>query len=91
MSQALSIAAFATSLLSAAAFYAGSVNCRWSWPRWRHGTVMGWVLAAVSLAAWIAALGVGAGVSVMMGTWSLGAIALPYLALRSGPVTKERR
>jgi hypothetical protein len=91
MSQALSIAAFATSLLSAAAFYAGSANCRWRVSRWRHGTVVGWVLAVVSLAAWIAALGVGAGLSVMLGTWSLGAIALPYLALRNDAVRQERR
>ena len=91
MSQALSIAAFATSLLSAAAFYAGSANCRWTTLRWKHGTSLGWALAAVSLAAWIAALGVGAGLCVMLGTWSLGAIALPYLALRNGAATKERR
>lgn len=91
MSQALSVAAFATSLLSAAAFYAGSSNCRWRWPRWRFGTATGWVLAIVSLTAWIAALGVGAGLSVMMGTWSLGAIALPWLALRHAPAAAERR
>ena len=91
MSQALSLAAFATSLLSAAGFYAGSANCRWTTLRWKHGTWAGWALAVVSLAAWIAALGVGAGLCVMLGTWSLGAIALPYLALRVAPPVQERR
>lgn len=91
MSQALSVAAFATSLLSAMSFYAGSANCRWSLPRVKRGAWLGGALAMVSLWAWTAALGFGAGLCVMLGTWTLGAIALPYLALRVAPVERERR
>lgn len=87
----MSLLAFVLTLLSTAAFYAGSANCRWAAVRLRQGTLAGWLLAAGGLAAWIAALGVGAGLSVMLGTWSLGAIALPYLALRTAPAASERR
>ena len=84
---AMTTAAIATSLLSAASLYAASKHCRW--PSWkRHGTrgnLVGTVLAIAALALWIARLGVGAGLCVMLGTWMLAMMALPYLAWRTAP------
>lgn len=76
------IAAFAAAVSSAAALYAGSRPCRWaSWRRLgRAGRWIGLALAAVSLALWIAALGAGAGLCAMLGTWMLALTGLPYLA-----------
>src|SRR3546814_1894798 len=78
----VTIAGALAALLSALALYAGSGNCRWRLPAalCRHGKVTGLVLALVSLAAWIAALGVGAGLCAMLGCWMLAMVALPYLA-----------
>src|SRR3546814_17099607 len=75
-------------LLSALALYAGSGNCRWRLPAalCRHGKVTGLVLALMSLAAWIAALGVGAGLCAMLGCWMMGMVALPCLADRKSVV-----
>jgi hypothetical protein len=83
MSLPIAIAAFATSLLSAAALYAGSRHCRWpSWkPLRRSGSLAGLALAVVSLLLWIVLLGGGAGLCAMLGTWMLAMVALPYLAL----------
>src|SRR3546814_2332161 len=69
----VTIAGALAALLSALALYAGSGNCRWRLPAalCRHGNVTGLVLALVSLAAWIAALGVGAGLCAMLGCWVL--------------------
>ncbi len=71
-----------TAVLSAAGLYAGSRHCRWR--AWRRmggsGTVIGALLALASLALWIAALGVGAGLCAMLGTWMLAVMALPYFA-----------
>src|SRR3546814_4673177 len=67
----VTIAGALAALLSALALYAGSGNCRWWLPAalCRHGKVTGLVLALVSLAAWIAALGVGAGLCAMLCCW----------------------
>ena len=92
MSLGWSAAALLATAASAVACYAGSPNCRWR--RWRGGAAAwcgGWALAVVALALWIAALGVGAGVSVMLGSWGLFAAALPYLALRVPAETREPR
>jgi hypothetical protein len=72
-----------TALLSALALFAGSGHCRWRLPAAlrRHGSVAGALLALASLAAWIAALGVGAGLCAMLGCWMLAMVALPYLAV----------
>jgi len=72
-----------TALLSALALFAGSGHCRWRWPvaLRRHGNMAGALLALASLAAWIAALGVGAGLCAMLGCWMLAMVALPYLAV----------
>src|SRR3546814_18370178 len=78
-------------LLAALALHAGSGNCRWRLPAalCRHGKVTGLVLALVSLAAWIAALGVGAGLCAMLGCWMLAMVALPYLpALTAEPARR---
>jgi hypothetical protein len=76
----------AASLLSAALLYAGSRHCRWSWPLPLHraGTGLGLLAAAAALALWIGALGVGAGLCVMLACWSLAAIVLPVLAVLGG-------
>ncbi len=76
----------AASLLSAALLYAGSRHCRWSLPLPLHraGTGLGLLAAAAALALWIGALGVGAGLCVMLACWSLAAIALPALAVLGG-------
>jgi len=78
----VTIAGAIVALLSALALYAGSGNCRWRLPAAlrRHGTVAGLVLALLSLAAWIAALGIGAGLCAMLGCWMLAMVALPWLA-----------
>lgn len=78
----MTIAGALAALLSALALYAGSGNCRWWLPAalCRHGKVTGLVLALVSLAAWIAALGVGAGLCAMLCCWMLAMVALPCLA-----------
>ncbi len=84
----MTIAGAIAALLSAFALYAGSGHCRWRLPAAlrRHGGSVGIVLAVASLAAWIAALGVGAGLCAMLGCWMLAMVALPWLAaLRTGP------
>ncbi|MEL1264799.1 hypothetical protein [Pseudoxanthomonas putridarboris] len=82
MPSLLLIVAFATAVSSAAALYAGSRHCRWaSWRRLgRTGTWAGLSLAVVSLSLWIVALGTGAGLCAMLGTWMLAMMGLPYLA-----------
>ena len=84
----MTIAGAIAALLSAFALYAGSPHCRWRLPMAlrRHGSIAGIVLALLSLAAWIAALGVGAGLCAMLGCWMLAMVALPWLsALGAGP------
>ncbi|MFC4764988.1 hypothetical protein [Dyella koreensis] len=50
------------------------------------------VLGAVSLALWITAAGIGAGIAAALITFMLSCVSLPYLAWRFGPaVAKEGR
>lgn len=85
--------AFATSLLSALALYAGSRHCRLRVLHALHraGTLIGGMLAVASLALWIRALGIGAGISAMLGSWMLGLVALPYLGawIAGNPAREE--
>jgi hypothetical protein len=93
METALALSALISTLLSALALYAGSRNCRWS-PKPKHphrSTRIGLALAVVGLVLWMRLLGGGAGLCAMLGTWMLGMMALPYLALRSPAREKESR
>ena len=92
MSIFIAIAAFATSLLSAVALYAGSAHCRWPALRdWRGtGSWAGLALAGLSLRLWVLTLGGGAGLCVMLGTWMLAMMALPYVALATGGTAAGR-
>lgn len=78
----MTIAGAFAALLSAFALFAGSGNCRWRLPRAlrRHGSLAGILLAMASLVAWVAELGVGAGLCAMLGCWMLAMMALPCLA-----------
>ncbi|HVI57495.1 MAG TPA: hypothetical protein VM619_01290 [Luteimonas sp.] len=82
----MTIAGAIAAVLSALALYAGSPHCRWRRPAvlQRHGSRAGLLLAIASLAAWIAALGAGAGLCAMLGCWMLAMVALPYVAALSG-------
>lgn len=92
MNLLIALAAFATSLLSAAALYAGSAHCRWpALHGWRgSGSWAGLALAGLSLWLWVLTLGGGAGLCVMLGTWMLAMMALPYLAVMTGRATAGR-
>jgi hypothetical protein len=72
-----------TAVLSAAALYAASPHCHWPVPhRWSRGARgAGVLLAGLSLAAWILALGPAVGVCAMLATWMLAMVTLPWLAL----------
>ena len=87
MDTIIAAAAFTTSLLSAIAFYAGSPHCRWpALHRWRGtGNWVGLALAGLSLWLWVLSLGGGAGLCVMLGTWMLAMMALPYLGALTHP------
>lgn len=82
MDEGLSMLAALMAVLSAAGLYAGSRHCRWtSWRRaGRAGTWLGAALAVASLLLWTRALGAGAGLCAMLGSWMLAMIALPYIA-----------
>lgn len=86
----MTIAGAIAALLSALGLYAGSGHCRWRLPAAlrRHGKVVGLVLALMSLAAWITALGVGAGLCAMLGCWMLAMVALPCLAALNAEPTR---
>jgi hypothetical protein len=75
-------------MVSATALYVASPHCRWPFPRrWSRGARgAGLVLAGLSLAAWIFALGPAVGVCAMLATWMLAMVVLPYLALLTGSV-----
>jgi hypothetical protein len=77
-----------TAVLSAAALYAASPHCHWPVPhRWsRGGRGVGVLLAGLSLATWILALGPAVGLCAMLATWMLAMVALPWLALLTGSV-----
>lgn len=89
MSLLLPAFAFIATMLSALALYAGSAHCRLrALQRWRDiGTWIGSVLALVSLGLWGADLGIGAGLCVMLGTWMLALMALPFLAAWINPAS----
>jgi len=78
---ALSCAAFA-----ALAWYAASPHCRWRVLRGRPRAmrVAAVMLALLSLAAWVHALGAAVGACAMLGSLMLAAMALPWLALGAG-------
>lgn len=83
--------ALCTSLLSATALYARSPHCRLR-ALGRLAPVgggAGVLLALASLALWIHGLGVGAGISVMLGSGMLALVALAYLGAWLG-TTPER-
>lgn len=82
----MSVLAALLTLLSAAGLYAGSPNCRWRRGAGAAGIArgVGIVATVAAAAAWIAALGAGAGLSVFLGGWMLAGFALPWLALRAG-------
>ena len=87
------VAAFATSLFSALAFYAGSPHCRWATlHRWRGtGSWLGLALAGLSLWLWVLSLGGGAGLCAMLGTWMLAMMALPTLAVLTDSASAKTR
>lgn len=69
-------------MVSAMLLYAASPHCVWlAWRRRRGVLAGGFVLAALALAAWIAALGAGAGACAMLVGWMLALVAQPWLAL----------
>lgn len=75
-------AAIASSVLSALALYGGSSHCRWRALRqWRGMGWLGLALAGFSLLQWVDALGGGAGLCAMLGTWMLAMMAMPYLGV----------
>ena len=82
----MTVAGAIAALLSALVLYAGSRHCHWRFPALlrRHATAAGALLGAASLAAWIAALGVGAGLCAMLGCWMLAMVTLPGLAALAG-------
>ena len=94
METMISLAAVATSLLSALAFYGGSTHCRWRGVG-RLRVASGWLglaVAGFSLWLWVLSLGGGAGLCAMLGTLMLAMMALPYLAAltAAAPVTDRR-
>ena len=75
------ILATAAALASALALYLASPNRIWRPGTGRGGLRgLGVALELASLAGWIAALGVGAGLCAMLATWMLALVVLPYLA-----------
>lgn len=81
MDFALGLPAIVAALASALALYLASPNCGWRPTARRDGLqIAGVALALVSLVAWIALLGVGAGLCAMLATWMLALVVLPYLA-----------
>ncbi|WP_241094240.1 hypothetical protein, partial [Xanthomonas bonasiae] len=81
--------------LSALALYSGSPNCRLAPLRRlrRFGNGLGLALAGASLAAWIAQLGIGAGLCAMLASWMLALMLAPTVgALRgeTGDATRSR-
>ncbi len=81
MSTGLSIAACLLACASAVACYGGSGHCRL--PRLRalhrHGGRAGLGLAGLALALAVVGLGAGAGLCLVLGSWMLAAMLLPWL------------
>ncbi|MGH8075161.1 MAG: hypothetical protein ACREO4_14020 [Lysobacter sp.] len=81
MDFALGLLATMSAVASALALYLASPNCAWRTTARRGGLrIAGGALALLSLVAWVALSGIGAGLCAMLGTWMLSALALPYLA-----------
>lgn len=81
MDLALGLLATVTAVASALALYLASPNCGWRATVRRGGLrIAAGALALLSLLAWAALSGVGAGLCAMLATWMLSALALPYLA-----------
>lgn len=78
----ISLLAFVFAACSAIAWYAASPHCMWSalrgHPRAARGA--GSVLALLSLASWIGALGAAAGLCAMLASGMLALMVQPYLA-----------
>ncbi|WP_101925862.1 MULTISPECIES: hypothetical protein [Luteimonas] len=87
----LSLVGIAAAWLSALASYAASPQCRWA-RLGTHRVAATWTGAALAAVAWLAwslALGAGAGLCAMLGSWMLAAMALPWLALRAPRATSR--
>lgn len=88
----LSAVALFAAAASAALLYLASPNCRIVHKAARSQLRgASFVCAGASLAAAMTALGVGAGLCLTLGTWMLGAVALPYLALLWRPHAPTER
>ncbi|EIM02753.1 MULTISPECIES: hypothetical protein [Rhodanobacter] len=78
----ISLLAFVFAACSAIAWYAASPHCMWlalrGHPRAACGA--GSVLALLSLASWIGALGAAVGLCAMLASWMLALMVQPYLA-----------
>ena len=83
----LTALAIVATLLSAASLHAASPHGRWP-AEAKHAfgrKAIGATIAFVALAAWIARLGVAAGVCAMLATWMFAFVCLPYaMSLRRG-------
>ena len=83
----LTALAIVATLLSAASLHAASPHGRWPTEA-KHAfgrKAIGATIAFVALAAWIARLGVAAGVCAMLATWMFAFVCLPYaMSLRRG-------
>jgi hypothetical protein len=92
-SLAIIVVATACALLSALALYAGSPHCRVAPLRRlrRVGTWLGLALAIASLAAWIAQLGIGAGLCAMLAAWMLGLMLVPTAGALRGDADAAAR
>lgn len=83
----LTLLAIVATLLSAASLHAGSPHGRWPGAARRAfgRKAIGFAIAGVALAAWIARLGIGAGACAMVLTWMFAFVFLPYaMTLRAG-------
>lgn len=78
-------AGIVASILSALALYAGSGHCRWpALQGWGGAGWLGLALAGGSLWAWVHALGGGAGLCAMLGTWMAAMMLFPFLGVVVG-------
>ncbi|MGQ4660709.1 hypothetical protein [Lysobacter sp. F6437] len=81
MDFALGLLATVAAVASALVLYLASPNCGWLLAARRGGLrIAAGALALLSLLAWVALSGIGAGLCAMLATWMLSALALPYLA-----------
>lgn len=82
----ISLLAFVFAACSAIAWYAASSHCMWPALRGRPRVMRmtGAVLALLSLASWVSALGGAAGVCALLASLMLALIVQPWLALFVG-------